>query len=178
MRSICQDDWRPAMDGILDLIQGAIEDVCFPRELSLDPESCTSECNIIETLSNDRPCPAGRVEADPPTETDTDGVVHRRCVILQAQRIPNGDGTCPATASSGWYYVPRAQSGEAACDQVRFAPDAVPEPVSNTRLECLSYVCPAARRCGGSSNPGGRCCGEDQVCLDLDPVSGGRCASL
>ena len=177
VRSICNENWRPAMAGILGLIHNVLDDVCFAHELSLDTETCSSECNIIETLSDNRLCPAGRVEADPPTETDEDGVVHRRCVILQAQRTPDADGTCPNSAGSGWYYVPRAQSGDADCDQVRFAADAVPEPLSSTQVECLSYVCPAERRCGGSSNPGGRCCGVDEVCLDLDPVSGGRCAS-
>jgi hypothetical protein len=35
--SICNDDWRPAMNGILDLIRGAMDQVCFPHELALDP---------------------------------------------------------------------------------------------------------------------------------------------
>jgi hypothetical protein len=165
------------MNGILELIQGAIDNVCFPRELSLDPQTCSSDCNVIEVLSDERPCPAGRVEAEPPTETDERGEVHRRCVILQAQRMPDADGTCPTSASSGWYYVPRAQS-EADCDQVKFAPDAIPEPLSTTKLECLAYVCPAERRCGGSGNPGGRCCGENETCADFDPFAGGRCVSL
>ncbi|MBI5502934.1 MAG: hypothetical protein HY907_22005 [Deltaproteobacteria bacterium] len=178
VHSICNEDWRPAMNGILELIQGAMDNVCFPHELALDPQTCSADCNIVERLSDDRSCPAGRVEADPPTETDERGVVHRRCVILQASRTPVGDGTCPSTAGSGWYYVPRAQSGEVDCDQVRFAPDAVPEPLSTTQLECLSYVCPADRRCGGSSNPGGRCCGQGETCADFDPVAGGRCISM
>ncbi|MBI5486350.1 MAG: hypothetical protein HY905_03360 [Deltaproteobacteria bacterium] len=177
VRSICNEDWRPAMTGILDLIQGALDNVCFPHELALDPVTCRADCNIVELLSDDRSCPAGRVEADPPTETDDRGVIHRRCVILQADRVPAGDGTCPITADAGWYYIPRAQS-TAHCDQVFFAPNAVPEPLSSTQLECLSYVCPAERRCGGSSNPGGRCCGTNETCADFDPVAGGRCISL
>jgi hypothetical protein len=31
VRSICNDDWRPAVRGILELIQGAVSDVCFRR---------------------------------------------------------------------------------------------------------------------------------------------------
>jgi hypothetical protein len=177
VRSICNDDWRPAVRGILELIQGAVSDVCFPRELALDPATCRAECNIVEILSDDRMCPAGRAEADPPTMTGPTGIVQRRCIIPQAARVPVGDGTCPPTAASGWYYVPSAQSA-AGCDQVLFAADAVPEPLSSTRLECLSYVCPAERRCGGASNPGGRCCGQDQACVDFDPLTGGTCASL
>jgi hypothetical protein len=177
VHSICNDDWRPAMNGILDLIQGALTQVCFPHELALDATTCQADCKIVETLVDDGPCPAGRTAADPPTSTDQSGNVHRRCVIAQAARTPLPDGTCPTTASSGWYYVPAAQSA-AGCDQVLFADDAVPTPMSTTQLECLSYVCPAERRCGGASNPGGRCCAEDQTCVDIDPLAGGRCASL
>jgi len=176
VHSICNDDWRPAMNGILDLIQGALTQVCFPHELALDATTCQAECSIVETLVDDGPCPAGRSEADPPTSVDRNGNVQRRCVIAQAARTPLPDGTCPKTASSGWYYVPAAQS-VAGCDQVLFADDAVPTPMSTTQLECLSYVCPAERRCGGGSNPGGRCCGEEETCVDIDPLAGGRCAS-
>jgi len=174
VRSICNDDWRPAMNAVLELIHGAMDRVCFPHELVLDPETCRSECTVIETLSDDRACPAGRTEADPPTETDRDGMVHRRCVVPQAVRLPNADGSCPATATSGWYYVPRDDVA-GTCDQVLFAADSVSEPQSETNLECLTYVCPADRRCGSASNPGGRCCGTDETCVDVDPLSGGRC---
>ncbi|NMC72571.1 MAG: hypothetical protein GYA57_21290 [Myxococcales bacterium] len=173
--SICNDDWRPAMQGILDLIQGAIDRVCFPHELALDPATCQAQCDVVEILSDDRACPAGRSEADPPTVTEPDGRVRRRCVIPQAARVPNPDGSCPTTAASGWYYVPRAQSGAADCDQVLFAPDAVPAALSDTRLECLTYVCPPERQCGAASNPGGRCCAADEVCAAVDPLSGGVC---
>lgn len=173
--SICNDDWRPAMNGILDLIHSAMDRVCFPHQLALDPVTCRAECDVVEILSDDRPCPAGRSEADPPTVTGPDGRVRRRCVIPQAERAPNAEGSCPTTATSGWYYVPRPQSGDADCDQVLFAPDAVPEALSDTRLECLTYVCPRERQCGGLSNPGERCCGEGEVCVPGDPMVGGEC---
>lgn len=173
--SICNDDWRPAMNGILDLIRGAMDHVCFPHQLALDPATCRAACDVVEILSDDRPCPDGRVEADPPTVTEPDGRVRRRCVIPQAERVPGPDGSCPTTAASGWYYVPRAQSGDADCDQVLFAADAVPEALSDTRLECLTYICPAQRQCGPASNPGGRCCPEGEVCAAADPLAGGVC---
>ena len=138
--SICNDDWRPAIDGVLDLIQGSMDRVCFPHELKLDPATCRAECDVVEVLSDDRACPAGRFEAEPSTVTEPDGRVRRRCVIPQAERSPNADGSCPTAAVSGWYYVPRADSGAADCDQVLFAVDAVPEGLSDTRLECLTNV--------------------------------------
>lgn len=138
--SICNDDWRPAIDGVLELIQDSMDRVCFPHELKLDPATCRAECDVVELLSDDRACPAGRVEAEPPTVTEPDGRVRRRCVIPQAERVPDAAGSCPTAAASGWYYVPRADSGTADCDQVLFAADAVPEGLSDTRLECLTDV--------------------------------------
>jgi hypothetical protein len=174
--SICNDDWRPAINGVLDLIRGSFDRVCFPHELALDPATCRAECDVVELLSDDRSCPAGRSEADPPTLTERDGRVRRRCLIPQAERLPSPDGSCPTSAASGWYYVPRADSGDADCDQVLFAPDAVPAGGSDTRLECRTYVCPRERQCGAASNRGGRCCGTDELCvLDGDPLAGGRC---
>jgi hypothetical protein len=174
--SICNDDWRPAVEGVLDLIRVPLDRVCFAHELALDPATCRAECDVVEVLSDDRACPDGRAEADPPTVTEPDGTVRRRCVIPQAERLPEADGSCPTTAASGWYYVPRADSGAADCDQVLFADDAVPQAQSDTRLECRTYVCPRERQCGAASNPGGRCCGEDELCLlDGDPLAAGQC---
>jgi hypothetical protein len=58
---------------------------------------------------------------------------------------------------------------------VLFAADAVPEALSDTRLECLTYICPAQRQCGPASNPGGRCCPAGEVCAAADPLAGGVC---
>jgi hypothetical protein len=177
VRSICNEDWAPVMDAVLELIEGAIRHVCFPHELAFDPRTCRTDCDVIEILPDDQPCGAGRIAADPPTETDEAGRVRRRCVIPQAERPVQPDGTCGATpAGEGWYYL-RAEESAEACNQVRFTEGAVPAPNSRTQLECLSYVCPAERRCGGASNPGGRCCADDEVCVDVDPLTGGTCAS-
>jgi len=175
VHSICNSDWRPAMDGVLELIRGAIDRVCFPRELALDPATCRAECKVVEILDDDRPCGTTRQEAEPPTQQDPDGTLHRRCVIPQAERAPEADGTCGATPlTPGWYYLPEgSEPGD--CDQLRFTPDTVPEPLSRTQLECLSYVCPAERRCGVASNPAGRCCATGETCADLDPLLGGQC---
>jgi hypothetical protein len=175
VRSICNEDWRPATDAVLQLIQGAFEDVCFPRELQFDAERCEASCTVYETLSDDRPCPAGRVEAVPPTQV-VEGRTHRRCLVPQAERAPSAGG-CGVPAGEGWYYVPASES-DIHCDQVRFSTGVIPEPLSDVRLECLSYVCPAERRCGSAAAPGSRCCGEGSRCIDADPLLGGTCVPL
>ena len=55
--SICGSDWLDAVRGITDRLAERFLSLCLPRELPVDDGACTPECAVVETLSDDRPCP-------------------------------------------------------------------------------------------------------------------------
>jgi hypothetical protein len=55
--SICKSDWTDAIHGITDLLVERLSaNPCLADELPFDPALCSSECFLLETLSDDRFC--------------------------------------------------------------------------------------------------------------------------
>ena len=55
--SICKSDWTDAIRGITDrLVERLSSSPCVDPEVPFDPASCSSECLLLETLSDDRFC--------------------------------------------------------------------------------------------------------------------------
>lgn len=135
VRSICEADYRPAMEAITSLIQSKVLGACLARPLQVVEDQV--DCVIRETFADDRECGAGRIDR---------GVLNGRRECRLCQR---GDGAGPADengpdlsqcASSNesgdyWEYVPAA-SDCPATGKVSFLGMAVPLPGSAVRLEC------------------------------------------
>ncbi len=121
VRSICEEDFRPAIEEITRHIGSRITRVCLGRALTPDADGRV-DCAVTETLPLGTPCASvpGRV----PTGVDADG--REVCDVAQA----------PNAAGSGWYY----NLADPACDQVSFTPDALPPYGARLRFQCLVEV--------------------------------------
>jgi len=145
VRSICDADFRPAMQAIADLIAEKIDEACLARPLDVS-ETGQVQCIIQEQMATADPCGPGRIDLQ------LDGEGHRICQICQ-----EGDGLpgrlvdelntdlepCAPFNESGdfWRYVP----AEAAPDcegrpKIEFRGGSIPGPGSTASLECLSQI--------------------------------------
>jgi hypothetical protein len=202
LASICQSDWRPALEAITRKIQSKLTGACMTRQLaSTDP----GVCRVIETLNTDAACPypANGVGGDRTSGWHMDLGVNdegfRQCEILAADYDGDGcpDGITPeqcaaeafgpgTSALQGWFYDnddPNCEFG-----QVRFTSPDITSDLSDVRFECRTALCPLRRQCPDalsdeSCNPneegacggGGRCVrhNSDAICTAAE---GGACA--
>ncbi|MBK8170628.1 MAG: hypothetical protein IPK60_09835 [Sandaracinaceae bacterium] len=145
VQSICQEDFGPALDAIIDRIASKLENVCLPRALNPDQEGLVG-CEVIEDL--------------PSFELPHDGPVH--CADLVGVeptpvRIANGRESCRvlqvpviddtvASAQDGWYYDDFSAGVRERCtrtatpQRIAFTTGAVPVDGAEVRLECLQRV--------------------------------------
>ncbi len=133
VRSICTDNFEPAIRGLTDKLHEIVDRIGVSRELatSKDPANpcrCVATCSIIEELVDIRECPAGRPCYRPEgagtacaTSTDDGGMQHSLCVIPQAGTLiagcdPSNPPDCNAPGvvhgidmggGGGWYYIGR-----------------------------------------------------------------------
>jgi hypothetical protein len=141
VRSICEADFRPAMEAISRLIQKQFDGACLARRLERDGEGQVA-CRVIETLEGSQACPRGRVDLGLRDE-------RRTCQVCQL-----GDGeaghrvdalgtdlsACASAVAGGhyWHYVEDAPGCDAG--RVIFEGDAIAVEGSEVDLECLSTV--------------------------------------
>jgi hypothetical protein len=145
VRSICEADFRPAMQAITNLIQSKVLGACLARPLDIS-DSGQVKCIIQEELTTADDCDAGRIDL---------GLQggKRICQICQegdgeSGRLVDELGTdlspCARYNQSGdfWRYLPGDQTDNEcpATGKVEFAGEAVPLPGSTVSLECLSRV--------------------------------------
>jgi len=121
VRSICEDDFRPAIAELTRRIGRKLEGVCLARGLSPSDDGSV-DCVVEETLPEGMRCEdvPGRtsIGADPRTG-------RARCEITQ---VPSGVG-------SGWTYESIDD-----CDEIRFSADAIPPLGASLRFQCLVEV--------------------------------------
>jgi len=141
VRSICEADFRPAMEAISSLIQKQFDGACLARPLDRDEDGQVA-CRVIETLDGSGDCPRGRVDLG----------LHagqRTCQVCQ-----QGDGSpgnesdelgtdlrpCAAAVADGHFW--RYEEDAPGCDagRVVFEGDAMAVEGSEVDLECLSTV--------------------------------------
>jgi len=143
VRSICDADFRPAMQAITNLIQAKVLGACLARPLDIN-ESGQVKCIIQEETVTADDCGPGRIDL---------GLVngHRLCQICQEGdgqpgRIVDELGTnlqaCAGFTQDYWRYLPGPETGTEcpATGKVEFVGAAVPEAGSTVSLECLSRV--------------------------------------
>jgi hypothetical protein len=145
IQSICQDDFGPAMDVIIDLIAVQLSAVCLPRAL-VRQSSGTVPCSVIWELPKEGTAPDRTpTECDEPflTEVTGDGATNdrggRNCIVDQLAitrvgEIPKG---------AGWYYDDFTEERAAQCrsdqpQRVSFTEVAKPRTGVTVKLQCLN----------------------------------------
>jgi hypothetical protein len=105
LRSICDDNYAPALNLVIDKIAQQLQGACLPRPLQKDVTSGLVTCDVVEILAKDANgidvgnCGvAGRSPADVPTR-NVDGKPRTACAVKQLQVVNN---TIPV--GDGWYY--------------------------------------------------------------------------
>ncbi|MFH1435390.1 MAG: hypothetical protein ABIJ56_06705 [Pseudomonadota bacterium] len=206
VHSICTDTFEPAVEALSDKLREALGETQFRRRLHVekDPEDptgcrCVANCDIIETLTDNRPCeslgnPAKATYRDengnPVVSMDEEtGQAHTLCLIQQAGAVIEDCGrecddpfvvySRDATRSGWWYDPSQDIDGDGDNDyRVIFPPDARPESGSGVNLQCSSVVCPSERQCGPAAARGAACCNVSEYCYDPpggDGTSAGLC---
>ncbi len=169
MRSICTDDWTPALDAIAKKIQDTFPPTCIARSL---PVPVTSEqCNIIEQLSDDRPCPSVALDTTRDRVSGyhidlgvEDG--HRYCQVLPSDY--DGDGA-PDEGLDGWFYQLNVGDDAEACPgEIGFSEGATLELGSRLVIECETALCSTRQQCempvGETCDPESPSCGAGETC--------------
>jgi len=147
LQSICQDDFGPAMDAIIDVIARQLGAVCLPRALTRRSDGLVA-CNVIWELP-----PVGMAPTGTPTECrdlpflkpvdpGRPAINDRMGANCKVDQLPiKNSGQAPAGA--GWYYDNFSDSVQRECSgsqkqRVAFTNAAKPNTGINVRLECLN----------------------------------------
>lgn len=147
IQSICQDDFGPAMDAIIEVIAKQLGAVCLPRSLVRQSDGLVS-CNVVWELP-----PAGMAPVGTPTECadlpylkpvdqGAEAVNERgganckveQLAVTRSGRIPEG---------AGWYYDNFSDDVARECpgarkQRISFTQSAKPNTGVVVRLDCLN----------------------------------------
>jgi hypothetical protein len=147
IQSICQDDFGPAMDAIIDVIAKQLGAVCLPRPLVRKSDGAVG-CNVVWELPKAGTAPdqtpvdctaASYLSPVDPGRAPVNERGGKNCKVTQlpvttADKIPSGDG---------WYYddFTTARANECPKSQpqrVSFSDAAKPPTGVTVKLECLN----------------------------------------
>jgi hypothetical protein len=147
IQSICQADFGPAMDAIVDAIAIHLKPVCLPRPLVRKANGKVA-CKVIWELPK-----RGDAPESTPTECaarpsflselePVDANSGKRCEVLQ---LPITDRKVPAGPGDGWYYDDFSAELASQCKltephRVSFTPNAKPPTGVVVKLECLDEI--------------------------------------
>ncbi len=141
IRSICTDDFGPAMQTILERIGDVLRGACLPRPLNPDATGQVN-CDVVEILPVGVTCAqraqvGGRDPTPIRTETAASGGVREVCRVTQ--RVPVGD---VVPTEPGWFYDDFSTTVMNDCppDQQQRIGFIGPDPIGDVRLECLQPV--------------------------------------
>ena len=135
VQSICQDDFGPAIDSIIEKIANALGGACLPRALNPDENDMVS-CDVAETLP--RPGEGRITECTMIAGREAVGTEDGRQVCRVAQVTP----AMAAAGQPGWFYddsPPMMGSGGCA-QRITYTENFEPAPGTDVRLECLQPV--------------------------------------
>jgi hypothetical protein len=151
VQSICQDDFGPAMDAIIDVIAKQLGAVCLPRPLVRKSDGFVG-CNVVWELPK-----AGMAPEQTPTVCDKarwpylDNVDPGRAPVNERggnnckvkQLAVTTLGQVPMDQGEGWYYDDFSDARKAECpksqpQRVSFSDAAKPPTGVTVKLECLN----------------------------------------
>jgi len=150
VQSICQEDFTPALNGIIEKIADVLSGPCLLRELAPDTTGRVN-CELTETLpatGDFTTCASlaaqGRIAEPIRTERNAAGDLVEVCLLEQVVpdrtrgRIPEG--------ASGWYYDDFSDERESRCsrqdNRITFTENAEPGPGALIHLECFHPALP------------------------------------
>lgn len=138
IQSICQEDFTPAIDDVIEKIERVLTGACLPRRLQVT-EQGKVKCKVTELLPEGMAClsDTGRVKV---------GEEFGRA-LCEVNQLSILDGN-PSGQAVGWYYDQGSQEASMYCN---LAGDATsvqrvafyntePSPASRLRLSCLQDV--------------------------------------
>lgn len=191
VQSICQSDYRPALDALVRKIASVIDAVCLPRALAPNSEGRVA-CDVVEVLPTSGDATRCAELADRGREAVPLRIEagHEVCRVTQAPRETAG-------TAIGWYYddFSDVTVGKCGTQGRRIAFTAGAEPVRGAlvRLECLQSsaasgtgvplgtpctdACPTGLFCDPSSRTCQRACTSDADCGPLTCNPSGFCIS-
>lgn len=144
VRSICEDDYGPALEAVIERIADRLDGSCFsPRLPRLDNGFVA--CDIIEVPSaaDPTPCAApGRTMVGSGTLPGEEG---RPLCLVEQLPVERDESTGMLAAESdkdGWYYDDFSESTLRTCGQrLRFTEGAEPPRGATVRIECDPSAC-------------------------------------
>jgi hypothetical protein len=151
VQSICQDDFGPAMDAIINVIAKQLGAVCLPRSLVRKSDGFVG-CNVVWELP-----PPGKAPATTPTQcggslaylmpvengrAPTNDRGGNNCQVAQLPVMDATPGAAPPTGD-GWFYDNFTKELTAQCNKsqpqrVAFTSTAKPPTGVVVKLECLN----------------------------------------
>ncbi|MDH5675305.1 MAG: VWA domain-containing protein [Myxococcales bacterium] len=152
IQSICQDDFGPAMDAIIEVIAKQLGAVCLPRPLVRNSDGFVG-CNVVWELPPPNQAPANtpttcgqqgweflRVPEGRDTVSDKGGQV---CTVAQLSVVGDTTGASKEGDNEGWYYDNFSEEVMKECtgdekQRVAFTPKAKPPTGVTVKLECLN----------------------------------------
>jgi hypothetical protein len=167
VQSICQEDYAPALNAIVDRIAAALRQLCLPRPLNRTSDDLVG-CEVREVQPAGKTC----AEAGRGREPEAVGVEDGREVCRVTQLPSNPSAGVPS--GLGWFYDDFTAETEAACSfnvdrqRVSFTEGAAPETGARVRFECLQAASPPTEDIGWPCNS----TSQDEGASDCNPREG------
>jgi len=147
VQSICQPDFRPAIDSVLEEVARVLGEACLPRPLNPDASGRVN-CNVIEILPPDGDMTeCSQVPGRTRVGVQVDPITNEESEICSVAQIPASNDEVPNIdeVGAGWFYDDFSTDALTNCregqnQRISYIPGA--EPVTNTvvRLQCLQPV--------------------------------------
>jgi hypothetical protein len=151
VQSICQDDFGPAMEAIINIIANQLGEVCLPRPL-VRQSSGKVACNVVWELPKTKPNGAatpldcselpylGPVDEGRAPLNAAGG---KNCKVKQLPVVLTDSQAKTAPAGEGWFYDDYTTDVVKTCSKtqqqrVAFTADAKPPTGVTVKLECLN----------------------------------------
>ncbi|MBX7193411.1 MAG: hypothetical protein K1X94_15255 [Sandaracinaceae bacterium] len=177
LASICDEDFGPAIDGVIARIADALNGACLPRDLNPDAEGRV-DCEVFEVLPTPGTTSAvtacsGLAGRELFEVVERGGTMHERCRVTQLDRA-----TGLAGSAAGWFYDDASEERRASCgddgQRISFTEIARPALGSVIELECLQTIGPAQEHAAVSCDEASAPCELGMFC---EPGDGDRCGT-
>ncbi len=155
VQSICQTDFGPAIDVLVNRIANALGGACLPRQLNPDADG-NVDCDVLEVLPSggttthcaDLPNPEAYELARTERSVDASGspVLHEVCRVRQVGRA--GAGNVVGGVTPGWVYDDGtlgafSELAQGCTQRIAFSA-LMPVTGADIRLECSQTILPAS----------------------------------
>ncbi len=170
VESICQADYAPALNAIVDRIAAALRQLCLPRPLNRDSNDLVG-CEVREVQPAGQTCAeAGRGREPEPVAVEDGREV---CRVTQ---LPS-DPAAGVPSGQGWFYDDFTPETVSACgfnpeqQRVSFTEGSAPVSGARIRFECLQAAPPQTEDIGWPCAVETDCNPQPEACLDGESIA-------